>query len=90
MSKYITTLHYAHLPISSKGKTNMHQEYLRTKAVNLIVEFVLPRHNKVELDDEFRCVFLTEVGLRSDCLDSLQECVNELVEIVKTKSYLEI
>lgn len=90
MNNYITTTHYAHLPIYSKGNTTMHQEWLRVKAVNLIVEFVLQRHNKVEVDEEFRCVFLTEVGLRSDCLESLQECLGELFEIVKTKSYLEI
>lgn len=90
MSKYIKTVHYASIPVYSKGNTTMHQEYLRQKAVRIIVEFVLPRHNKVRINEEFRCVFLTEVGLVSDCLESLKECVEEIVEIVQSKSYLEL
>lgn len=88
MSNYINTVHYAHLPIYSSTSTTMHQEYLRVKAVNIIVDFVLSRHNNISLDEEFRCVFLTEVGLVSDCLTSLEECIQELIDIVKTKDYL--
>ena len=90
MSKFITTVHYASIPVYSSTDTTMHQEYLRQKAVDIITTNLLKQHIDVEIDEEFRCVFLTEVGVRSTSLEALSLFVEELLKIVSSKKYLTV
>lgn len=87
-SVLIQTIHHAHVPIYPVRGTSDTDEALRKKLdtkVKNVVQKYAAKHTKtdhvmdpVDVDPEFRCNMLTEVGLYGTSLEAVTAAANEI------------
>lgn len=92
----LSTIHYAHICIISRDSDSYDQalDMIDETTKNIINKLGKPGEqgavDTVEVDPDFRCHALTEVGLRGSCRDTVTAAAKELVSWVKTRSEMKL
>lgn len=99
-SVLVQTIHYAHILIYPANGLSDTDEKLRAKLdakVNSIIHNQAAKHGKtdqimdsVELDPEFRCNMLTEVGLYGTSLEAVSAAANEIATWASSQKKLKL